>query len=375
MPTPISLFDYDLPPERIAQHSVEPRDQSRLLILGRQTGSIRHRRFFELGEELYAGDVLVMNDTRVFKARLRGYVNGKEVEVFLLRHRENGVWEALLRPGRKAALGDVIRLDGLLDSLDARVLEKYPDGTVVLDMEADLDAVLAFTEAHGEVPVPPYVEGDPQALSGYQTVYASKTGSVAAPTAGFHFTERLMEELRKKGVQFEFVTLHVGVGTFRPVKVETLEEHEMHAEFVQIDAGTASRINAAKSEGRRVIAVGTTTVRALEGAARETDSRDPLSSPLVRGTRVPIPDSSPYQGEARRGLPPRGFVGDVNLFITPGFDFRVIDGFITNFHLPKSTLLVLVSAFAGREPVLNAYREAIKEGYRFYSFGDAMLIL
>ncbi|OGL94902.1 tRNA preQ1(34) S-adenosylmethionine ribosyltransferase-isomerase QueA [Candidatus Uhrbacteria bacterium RIFOXYB12_FULL_58_10] len=340
MGTSIDLFSYHLPSEQIAQEPARPRDHSRLLLLGRATGKVEHRRFFDIEDELCAGDVLVMNDTKVFRARLSGECklkNGesKIAEVFLLRG-DGKEWSALLRPGRKAKIGDAFDLGGLV----ATVVGKHEDGTATLAFEVGIDEVLAFSDVHGRIPVPPYVDHVPEKLEDYQTVYAKETGSVAAPTAGFHFTPELIASLKEKGVQFEFVTLHVGIGTFRPVKVATLEEHEMHREFVLINAGTASRINAAKREGRRVIAVGTTTVRSLEGS----------------------------------GVPETGFVGDVNLFITPGFDFRIIDGLITNFHLPKSTLLVLVSAFAGRERVLAAYGEAVRLGYRFFSFGDAMFI-
>lgn len=331
MGTPISMFDYRLPPERIAQEPIRPRDHSRLLVLDRETGQFAHKRFFEIEDELRAGDVLVMNDTKVFRARLRA----GDVEVFLLRG-DGTRWEALLRPGRKVQVGDALDLGGLV----ARVEAKRGDGVATLSFDVGVEDVLAFTDAHGEIPVPPYVEKVPERPEDYQTVYAREVGSVAAPTAGFHFTPELMERLRNKGVQFEFVTLHVGIGTFRPVKSDTLEGHEMHAELVSIDAETSARIRAAKNEGRRVVAVGTTTVRALEGS----------------------------------GVPDGGFSGDVNLFITPGFAFRVIDGLVTNFHLPKSTLLVLVSAFAGRERVLAAYEEAVRLGYRFFSFGDAMFI-
>lgn len=344
MSTPIELFNYDLPSEQIAQESVQPRDQSRLLVLDRETGEMEHKRFFEIEEELREGDVLVMNDTKVFRARLRGRKESKEsdgpkgskdLEIFLLRG-EGKVWSAMVRPGRKVCVGDRIDLGGLIATIE----EKQLDGTVRLGFEVGVDEVIAFADVHGEIPVPPYVEKMPDQDEDYQTVYAQKVGSVAAPTAGFHFTDELIKRLKAKGIQFEFVTLHVGIGTFRPVKTDTLEEHEMHAEFVTIGAQTADRIRIAKQDGRRIIAVGTTTVRVLEGS----------------------------------GVPEGGFSGDVNLFITPGFEFKIIDGLITNFHLPKSTLLVLVSAFAGREHVLHAYQEAVRLGYRFFSFGDAMLI-
>lgn len=357
MPTPISLFDYNLPPERIAQAPVEPRDLSRLLVLkgvegakGVEGSLVEHRHFFEIVEYLRPGDVLVMNDTKVFKARLRGRVNGKEIEVFLLglrsheklRNHEIGFFEALLKPGRKVKLGDEIDFG----ELKAKVISKADDGTAKLEFPVSAEEVLSFTDRHGEIPVPPYVKKVPEQLETYQTVYARETGSVAAPTAGFHFTKELLQKIKEKGIEIEFVTLHVGLGTFRPVKSVTLEEHEMHAELVEIKSEVAKKINAAKAAGQRIIAVGTTTARALEGVAKLHEGK----------------------------LPEVGFFGEVNLFITPGFKFNIIDALITNFHLPKSTLLVLVSAFAGRENIRHAYKEAIREGYRFYSFGDAMFI-
>jgi len=381
MSTPISLFDYHLPPENIAQAPVEPRDSSRLLVLderekgrkgeeregkGSESFTIEHRRFFEIVDYLESGDILVMNDTKVFKARLSGTVDGKTIEVFLLPSVGEGVeWKVLLKPGRKVKVGDKI----FFGKIFAEVLEKFSDGTakVAFDsstppkgdweskVESQLsrDEVISFANEYGSIPVPPYVKKVPDKFETYQTVYARETGSVAAPTAGFHFTAELLEKIKEKGITIEFVTLHVGLGTFRPVKSETLEEHEMHSEFVEIKPEVAQRINVAKVEGRRIVVVGTTTTRALEGVA--LISKNSLS-----------PDSYP--------LPSKGFFGEVNLFITPGFKFNVVDALITNFHLPKSTLLVLVSAFVGRENILAAYEEAIKLGYRFYSFGDAMFI-
>ncbi|HLD17604.1 MAG TPA: tRNA preQ1(34) S-adenosylmethionine ribosyltransferase-isomerase QueA [Patescibacteria group bacterium] len=337
------LFDYDLPQDRIAQTPIEPRDHSRLMILNRQTGAICHRRFYEIGEELREGDLLVFNDTKVFKARLHGQVRERKIEVFLLRE-SDGLWKTLINPGKKVKTGDRIQIG----NTEAEVVEKQPDGTVLLRFFLTAKEVLALTDTYGEIPVPPYIKQVPDELNVYQTVYARETGSVAAPTAGFHFTKRLMEELKGRGVQFAFVTLHVGIGTFRPMKTETVEEHKMHAESVSLSPETARQINQAKEEGRRVIAVGTTTVRTLEGVARLN------TVPTL--------------------LPESGFQGDVDLFITPGFPFLLIDGLITNFHLPRSTLLVLVSAFAGRDRVLSAYGEAVKEGYRFYSFGDGMFL-
>ncbi|MBU0531486.1 MAG: tRNA preQ1(34) S-adenosylmethionine ribosyltransferase-isomerase QueA [Candidatus Uhrbacteria bacterium] len=359
MSTPVDLFDYDLPAEYIAQEPMEPRDHSKLMVLGSKSGSIEHRQFDEIVNYLHAGDVLVFNDTRVFKARLKGKVTkvtdvtkAAEVEVFLLRA-HGKVWEALIRPGRKVDVGDVIDLGGLSTALK----EKEKQGIVLLEFEVEPTEVLRFCDEHGSVPTPPYVKQVPDDLTTYQTVYARETGSVAAPTAGFHFTDRLLDRLRNHGVQIEFVTLHVGIGTFQPVKTETLEEHEMHAEFVEIDQGTADRINRAKDEGRRVVAVGTTTTRALEGVARRTSH---------------VASDENDERLATSAL--RAYTGDVNIFITPGYEFKIVDALITNFHLPKSTLLALVSALAGRDHIMAAYEQAKNNDYRFYSFGDAMFI-
>lgn len=359
MGTSIDFFDYVLPPERIAQFPLEPRDHSRLLLLDRKTGKRRHARFDAIVNELRTGDVLVMNDTKVFKARLHGEVvmrwghhPNRKIEVFLLRGYDSVLgssWEVLLRPAKKVEVEDTIDFGGITATLMSK---DEKEGTAILHFDALMEEVLAFTDTHGEVPLPPYVTSK-EGEENYQTVYAKHVGSVAAPTAGFHFTPELLEQIKAKGVQIEYVTLHVGIGTFRPVKTETLEEHVMHREWIEISKETAERINAAKKEKRRIIAVGTTTTRALEGAAMAT------------------PDPSMAGGV----IVPEGFSGDVNIFITPGFTFRVIDGLITNFHLPKSTLLVLVSTFAGRENILAAYQEAVEKEYRFYSFGDAMFIV
>lgn len=331
-----NLFDYDLPLEQVAQYSVEPRDHSKLMVLDRETGTWQHKQFFEIGYFLRAEDVLVLNDTKVFRARL---LADDGTEIFLLRAWKRNEWETLARPGRRIKAG----MSLTVAELNGVVKEKTTNGIVVIEFDRDPDAVIAFANQHGQIPTPPYIKERPNELAQYQTVYAQQTGSVAAPTAGFHFTKRLINELKQKGIQFEFVTLHVGLGTFRPMRTKTLEAHQMHAEFVSISQVVAARINQAKQDRRRVIAVGTTTVRTLEGVAHQFGIL-------------------------------RGFTGDIDLFITPGFHFKVIDGLITNFHLPKSTLLVLVSAFAGRENILRAYQEAIKQRYRFYSFGDAVFI-
>lgn len=370
--TSTEQFNYVLPPGRIAQHSVEPRDHSKLMILDRDTGVIEHKHFYDIIDELVAGDVLVFNDTKVFRARLNGKVvelwsgGVKELEVFLLRcdssygwdpqiPQLHSIWQSLIRGAKKINVGDKIQID----EIEIVVKEKREDGIVLIEFPMNESDVLAFTDSHGSIPIPPYVDEKPTSIEQYQTVYAKETGSVAAPTAGFHFTNELLDRIKAKGVEIAFVTLHVGIGTFRPMQSETIEEHTMHSEFVNISPEVAQQINHAKSEGQRVIAVGTTTVRSLEGAA--------LISPSFtrRGSGG---------GQVAQQLSPEGFHADVNMFIKPGFQFKVIDALITNFHLPKSTLLVLVSALAGREHILAAYEEAIKKDYRFFSFGDAMFI-
>lgn len=325
-----SAFDYVLPPDRIAQEPMKPRDRSRLLVLDRKTGAIAHRRFFEIGEFLRPGDLLVVNDSRVFKARLKT-IEG--IEIFLLRP-DGSCWIALAKPGRKLSVGAAIAFP---NGRTARVAGKRDDGTVMIDFGTSADDVFALADAIGEVPTPPYVDKPPaDAATTYQTVYAEHVGSVAAPTAGFHFTPELIDELKSDGIRFATVTLHVGLGTFRPIKTDTLESHEMHEEWIRIPEQTRRLVEETKRNGGRVIAVGTTAVRALESGIDE---------------------------------------GFTKLFITPGYGFKTVDAMVTNFHLPKSTLLVLVSAFAGRDVIRRAYDEAIREGYRFYSFGDAMLIL
>lgn len=331
MTSSIESYDYDLPSELIAQKPAEPRDSARLMILDRSTNKIEHKKFFDIADELREGDVLVLNQSKVFKARLK---SGK-VEIFLLRARD-GVWEALVKPGRKVKIGDVLDVDGMSGTIQSKEI----DGTVTIAFDRDAPSVIEFANQHGEVPLPPYIATKLDRLDDYQTVYAKETGSVAAPTAGLHFTPELLKTLEAKGVQIEYITLHVGIGTFQPVRSDTLEEHRMHSEFVEISEDVARRIRKARSEDRRIIAVGTTTTRALEGS----------------------------------GVPAGGYVGDVNIFIKPGFEFKVVDSLITNFHLPKTTLLVLVSTFAGHELTMRAYAEAIKQKYRFFSFGDAMFI-
>lgn len=362
-----SDFDYNLPKEFIAQKPAEPRDHSRLMVIDRKKHTVEHCNFFDLPTFILPGDLLVWNNSKVFKARLKGVVeldkkaadvksknsgdvviNIPHVEIFLLRPMENkGVWKALAKPGKKLRLGMQVRF---AEDFSCEVLLKDTDGTILVQFNEDDLSVRNKANLYGEVPTPPYVKIDQPAgnelSEQYQTVYAKVEGSVAAPTAGFHFTPDLIEKLKEMNVEFAEITLHVGLGTFLPVKTKKIEEHKMHAEWVELTDKNADLINRAKAEGRRVIAVGTTTVRALEAIAEETN-KDRL----------------------------RAFDGEVNIFIYPGFKFQIVDALITNFHLPKSTLLMLVSAFMGdRKFLLNCYEEAIKKNYRFYSFGDAMLI-
>jgi len=336
-----SDFDYELPLERIAQTAVEPRDHSRLMVLSRKDGNMEHRHFYEVGDYLRSGDVLVCNDSRVIPARLLGRKvgGGAKVELLLLRRLELGVWEALARPGRRLKVGTRVEL-GEGPVIEAQVIEKKETGTVVVSFP-DEEAL----EKAGAVPLPPYIHTPLTNPERYQTVYAQEKGSVAAPTAGLHFTPELMDKLQGKGVRFVFVTLHLGLDSFRPVQVDDPGEHVIHKEYGELTPEVARELNQAKAEGRRVICVGTSAVRMLEHAARGNEG----------------------------GVKP--FTGWVDLFIWPGHRFQMVDALITNFHLPRSTLLMLVSAFAGRELILQAYLEAMNLNYRFYSFGDAMLII
>ncbi|WP_406678729.1 tRNA preQ1(34) S-adenosylmethionine ribosyltransferase-isomerase QueA [Moorella sp. ACPs] len=337
-------FDYDLPPELIAQTPVEPRDASRLLVLHREGDYLEHRHFYDLPDYLHEGDVLVLNETRVLPARLWGRRagTGARIEVLLLTRRDRDTWEALVRPGRRVPVGtEIIFGQG---ELKARATATSGGGERVLQFSYQEGPFEALLDRLGEMPLPPYIKAKPQDPGRYQTVYARVEGSAAAPTAGLHFTPRLLEQLRGQGVQIVYLLLHVGLGTFRPVKVENIEEHHMHAEYYEVTPEAAAAINAARARGGRIVAVGTTVVRTLETVATEGGLIQPGS-------------------------------GWTDIFIYPGYRFKAVDCLITNFHLPKSTLIMLVSAFAGREKILAAYRTAVAEGYRFFSFGDAMLIL
>jgi S-adenosylmethionine:tRNA ribosyltransferase-isomerase len=342
----VSLFDYELPRELIAQEPAEPRDSSRLLVLDRSSGAREDRRFGELVELLRPGDCLVANRSRVIPARLLGVTEsgGRSVELLMLRPVGGDRWEALVRPGRRCRVGARLELAG--GAARARVVGEGREGTRVVAIEGPWP-VRELLERHGLPPLPPYIARHdapkPEDRERYQTVYARDDGSVAAPTAGLHFTPELLARLEGRGVAVHYLTLHVGPGTFRPLRAERVEEHRLEAEPIDIPAATVRAIHEAKRVGRRVIAVGTTTARALEWAAGDDGSV-------------------------------RGGAGEADLFIRPGHRFRIVDALVTNFHLPRSSLLVLVSAFAGRDVVFEAYRHAVASRYRFYSYGDAMLI-
>jgi len=334
----ISQFDYPLPPELIAQEPLEERDKSRLLVLHRDSGEIEHRQFYQVLDYLEPGDLLVMNNTRVSAKRLFGHKpTGGVVEALLMENTGGNIWNAYVKPGRRVGVGAEIIFD---DGLAARVTARTAAGGRTLDFGPGPE-IAEKIQNLGLVPLPPYIHTVLKEKERYQTVYAKTPGSAAAPTAGFHFTPNLFCRLEEKGVQTVEVTLNVGIATFRPVRTENISDHVMHTERISITPEAADIINGAK---RRIISVGTTTARVLESAA-------------VAKKRVAPVDM------------------ETNLFITPGYDFKIIDGLITNFHMPKSTLLILVSAFAGRENILRAYNEAAESGYRFLSFGDAMFII
>ncbi len=335
-------FWYDLPEELIAQTPLQQRDASRLLVLDRKTGEARHRHFYDVCDYLQPGDCLVMNDSRVLPARLLGKrPSGGAVELLLLRDMGNKQWECLAKPGRKLQPGqEVIFGDGELTATIVSVLE---DGNRLVEFHYE-GIFLEVLERLGKMPLPPYIKAQLEDQERYQTVYSREVGSAAAPTAGLHFTPELMEKLKSKGVSIAFVTLHVGLGTFRPVKVENVLEHHMHSELCILPEETAAVLNKTRAEGGRIICVGTTSCRTLESLALSDGN-------FVAGSKW------------------------TDIFIYPGYTFKAMDGLITNFHLPESTLVMLVSAFAGRENVLSAYEEAVREKYRFFSFGDAMLIL
>ncbi|MCL5958032.1 MAG: tRNA preQ1(34) S-adenosylmethionine ribosyltransferase-isomerase QueA [Chloroflexi bacterium] len=366
-----SDFDYRLPSGLIAQTPIEPRDASRLMVLDRSQGAIQHRRFYDIVEYLRPGDLLVCNESRVIPARLcaRRADTGGRLEILLLKQIEDGVWETLVKPGKRARPGTCLILDKTASGPPAPLARSAMkedscvslDTTVTAEVMDRTDAggrIIRFSdstalETLGSIPLPPYIKTPLDRPERYQTVYARLKGSVAAPTAGLHFTPELISRLQGMGIDFAFVTLHIGLDTFRPVEEEEADDHPMHSEYYEVDAGAAAKIAQAKAGGRRVIAVGTTAVRALESWAVREERE---------GGREEVASShSPLAGWTR-------------LFIRPGYQFKVVDALITNFHLPRSTLLMLVSALAGREFILEAYAEAVRHEYRFYSFGDAMFI-
>ncbi|MCY9289843.1 tRNA preQ1(34) S-adenosylmethionine ribosyltransferase-isomerase QueA [Bacillus haynesii] len=339
----VELFDFDLPERLIAQVPLKERDASRLMVLDKKTGEITHSTFKHVIDFLNAGDCIVLNDTRVLPARLYGVKEetGARVEVLLLKQEEGDVWETLVKPAKRVKRGTVLSFgDGRLTAVCIEELE-HGGRKIEFRYEGIFYEVL---ESLGEMPLPPYIKEQLDDRERYQTVYSKKQGSAAAPTAGLHFTEEILDALRKKGVHIAFITLHVGLGTFRPVSADNVEEHDMHAEFYEMSEETAALLNRVRQDGGRIISVGTTSTRTLETIASEHDGRF---------------------------LEARGWT---SIFIYPGYTFRAIDGMITNFHLPKSSLIMLVSALAGREHVLSAYRTAVEQEYRFFSFGDAMLI-
>ncbi|MCI8293154.1 MAG: tRNA preQ1(34) S-adenosylmethionine ribosyltransferase-isomerase QueA [Hespellia sp.] len=338
-----SDFYYNLPEELIAQDPLQDRSGSRMLVLDKKTGKIEHRMFREISTYLNPGDCLVINDTRVIPARLIGTKTetGAKVEVLLLKRRQNDIWETLVKPGRKMKVGARVEFgEGLLTGEVVDVVEEG-NRLVRFHYEGIFEEVL---ERLGQMPLPPYITHQLRDRERYNTVYATHNGSAAAPTAGLHFTEELLDRIQEKGVKIARVTLHVGLGTFRPVKVDDVKEHHMHSEYYQISEEAAETINAAKEAGNRVICVGTTSCRTIESAADESGRLSASS-------------------------------GWTDIFIYPGYKFKILDRLITNFHLPESTLIMLVSALAGREHVLVAYEEAVREKYRFFSFGDAMLVI
>lgn len=335
-------FYYDLPPELIAQHPLKDRAGSRLLVLDKETGKIEHKNFRNIIEYLNPGDCLVMNNTRVIPARLYGVKEdtGGKIEFLLLKRIDLNTWNVILKPGKRARTGARFMFgDGLLK---AEVIEVRPDGNRIVRFEYD-GVWEELLDKLGEMPLPPYIKEKLEDKERYQTVYSKIEGSAAAPTAGLHFTNELLEDIKDKGVKTAYLTLHVGLGTFRPVSVENVEEHVMHTEHYEVSQEAADIINETRKSGGRIIAVGTTSVRTLETVAE---------------------DNGTMKAE----------IGDTSIFIYPGYKFKVTDSIITNFHLPESTLLMLVSAFAGKENIFEAYEQAVKEKYRFFSFGDAMLL-
>lgn len=336
-------FYYDLPEELIAQTPLEPRDSSRMMVLSRNNGNIIHKHFYDIIDQLEKGDCLILNDSRVLPARIYGTKNdtGANVEFLMLRQIENNTWETLAKPGKKAKIGSRFTFgDGIMIGTVRDVTE---EGNRIVEFECE-ESIYTALDKIGQMPLPPYITEKLQDKERYQTVYSNELGSAAAPTAGLHFTKELLQRIKNKGVNIGYVTLHVGLGTFRPVKVDEITDHKMHSEHYEVPSSTAQLIKSTKANGKRVIAVGTTSCRTLESVADK-------------------------YGEV---IACDGFT---DIFIYPGFKFKVLDGLVTNFHLPESTLIMLVSAFCGYENTINAYKVAVDEKYRFFSFGDSMMIV
>jgi len=353
-----SEFDYNLPPELIATHPTEPRDAARLLVMDKENGKLQDSYFYDLDQFLIPGDVLVLNDSKVIPARLEAMVNGRKFEVLLVKQ-AGELWECWIKPGRKIKIGDKLEFG---QGLEAKFIKRESE-IFYLKFNKTGPEFFSILNKIGEMPIPPYIlkarhetHEEKTDESDYQTVFARKYGSVAAPTAGLHFTNDLLFKLNKKGVQIERVTLHVGLGTFQPLNTEKVEDFHIHSEYYEISPETAERLNTAKREGHRIIAVGTTAVRVLESAAAIIESCGLLNP-----------------GNMKYALLPRS--GETKIYIYPGYKYKFVDGMITNFHLPKSSLLLLVSAFSNRENIMAAYEHATDEKYRFYSYGDGMLIL
>ncbi|WP_078432448.1 tRNA preQ1(34) S-adenosylmethionine ribosyltransferase-isomerase QueA [Metabacillus halosaccharovorans] len=340
----VELFDFHLPEELIAQVPLKERDASRLMVLQKDNGDLKHESFKSIINYLQAGDCLVLNNTRVMPARLFGIKEdtGASIEILLLKQQEDDIWETLVKPAKRVKEGTVITFGS--GNLKATCVGTSDHGGRLLKFEYE-GIFYEVLETLGEMPLPPYIKEQLDDRERYQTVFSREIGSAAAPTAGLHFTEEILDQLKEKGVHIAFITLHVGLGTFRPVSADTVEEHEMHAEFYQVTDGTAAMLNNVRSNGGRIITVGTTSTRTLETIASKHNGQFVAES------------------------------GWTNIFIYPGYEFKGIDGMVTNFHLPKSSLIMLVSALASREYVINAYETAVKEKYRFFSFGDAMLII
>jgi len=355
----LSDFNYTLPPELIAQTPIEPRDASRLMVVDRATGEISHKQFSDLPDYFRAGDILVVNDSRVIPARLYGSKeSGGKMELLLLQERDNGDWEALVG-GKRLTAGTRFKIND--SDLNGEIVEELEGGKRIIRFNQDLWAVLYDL---GHTPLPPYIHETLEDPERYQTIYSRPEGSAAAPTAGLHFTPDMLIGLRDRGVLMEYITLHVGLDTFKPVEVEDISRHTIHSEWATIPSSVARRINEAKLAGGRIIGVGTTSVRTLETGA--------LRSAGIEGS---LRKASQLEAGICPWRPVQAFEEPVDLYIYPGFHFRAVDVMLTNFHLPKSSLLMMVSAYAGQDLIKRAYREAIEQGYRFYSFGDAMLIL